>query len=276
MTRFLEIDDAALRALERHEARAHAIPAREVRDLGHAVVLIDPRDPDPFWNRMASVRWPDDPAGFDRHLGEMLTLFAVLDRRPHVWPSPAHGRPADLVARLVAHGFRDTGGGHLMVLTEPASCGSVRPAELDRGVTLQAIREPADAGAADPDDAGLVLAESFGAAPGRATELAADIRLTLGDPRLTLVLVRVDGEPAAVAKTATFDGLVYVSSVGTRAAFRGRGLACLATRHAIAVGGGSPGDRVYLGVFSGNTPALRLYDRLGFASLGESPDLLLA
>ena len=32
---------------------------------------------------------------------------------------------------------------------------------------------------------------------------------------------------------------------------------------------------VYLGVFSGNHAALRVYDRLGFASIGESPDLLL-
>ena len=41
--RYVAVDDATMRALERHETRAHAIPGREVRDLGHAVVLHDPR-----------------------------------------------------------------------------------------------------------------------------------------------------------------------------------------------------------------------------------------
>jgi RimJ/RimL family protein N-acetyltransferase len=43
----------------------------------------------------------------------------------------------------------------------------------------------------------------------------------------------------------------------------------------MAVAGGRLAGRTYLGVFSGNEPALRLYSRLGFASLGESPDLVL-
>ncbi len=85
----------------------------------------------------------------------------------------------------------------------------------------------------------------------------------------------MDGEPAAAAKATTFDGLTYLSSIGTRVAHRGRGLASLATRHAMTVAGGRVEGRTYLGVFSGNEPALRLYARLGFASIGEAPDLLL-
>lgn len=275
MIRHAIIDDRTMRALERHETRAHAIPSREVLELGHAVVLHDPRDPDPFWNRMASVRWPDDEAGFDARLTEALALFASLGRRPHVWPSPACSEPADLAERLAAHGFQDIGGGHLMLLEDPAACPPVGPMEPGRGVTLHAIRTAADAGDADCDDLGLVLAESFGALPGRAAELAADLRTTLDDPRVTLVLVRVDGEPAAAAKATTFDGLTYLSSIGTRVAFRGRGLAGLATRHALVVAGGRRPRGTYLGVFADNEPALRLYARLGFASVGESPDMLL-
>ena len=121
-----------------------------------------------------------------------------------------------------------------------------------------------------------VLAASFGASPERAPELADDVRGTLDDPRIVLVLARVDGVPAAVAKATSFDGHTYLSSIGTLPGFRGRGLAGLVTRQAVAAAG-DPGarDTVYLGVFSGNAPALRLYERLGFASLGESPDLLL-
>ena len=42
MIRYVDVDDATMRALERHETRAHAIPHREVRDLGDAVLLHDP------------------------------------------------------------------------------------------------------------------------------------------------------------------------------------------------------------------------------------------
>ncbi len=273
--RYVDIDDTTMRAMERHETSAHAIPGREVRDLGHAVVLHDPRDADPFWNRMASVRWPDDDEGFDRRLTEALALFAALGRRPHVWPSPAHSRPADLAERLETNGFHAHGAGHVMLLDDLAGSPPVRASELGSGVTLHAIRTAADAGATDCDELGVVLEESFGALPGRAEQLAADLRLTLDDPRVLLVLVRVDGEPAVSAKATTFDGFTYLSSIGTRGAFRGRGLAGLATRHAMAVAGVREAGRTYLGVFSDNTPALRLYTRLGFVSLGESPDMLL-
>jgi len=270
----MPIDAAAMLALERHETDSHAIPSREVRDLGDALVLYDARDPDPFWNRMARVRWPSDPAAFDRRLTEAMALFVVLGRRPHVWPSPVHAEPADLAERLASNGFRDVGGGHLMVLSDPESCGPVGPGDAGPGVTLQAVRRAADAAPADPDEMAGVLAESFGALPVRAAELAADLRLTLDDPRVVLAIARVDGEPASVAKATSFDGHTYISSVGTRPQFRGRGLAALVTRHVLSAASAGDARTVYLGVFSGNRPALRVYERLGFASIGESPDLL--
>lgn len=266
-------------ALERHETDAHAIPSREVRDLGDALVLHDGRDPDPFWNRMARVRWPADPAAFDRRLTAAMALFAVLGRRPHVWPSPAHAEPEDLAERLVANGFEDIGGGHLMVLVDREACGPVRPGEAGRGVVLQAIARSADAGPTDADELASVLASvlvaSFGAPPTRVTELAADLRFTLDDPRIVLAIARVDGVPASVAKVTSFEGHSYISSVGTLPRFRGLGLAGLVTRHALAEAGTRGRNTVYLGAFSGNRPAQRLYERLGFASIGESPDLLL-
>jgi len=275
VTRYTTLDDATVRALERHETQAHAIPSREMRDLGDAYVLYDPRDPDPFWNRMASVRWPAAPDAFDARLAEALALFGVLDRVPHIWPSPRHSAPADLVERLQANGFGMAGEGHVMVLPDPSSAATpVPPGELGPGVTLIAVHGPDDAQPGDLDDVGLVLAESFGAPPPRAAELAADLRLTLPDERVLLVLARVDGEPAAVAKATTFDGFTYLSSIGTREPFRGRGLARVVTRHAMALAG--RGSRfAYLGVWTGNEPALRVYGDLGFASLGVSPDLLL-
>jgi GNAT superfamily N-acetyltransferase len=274
VTRFIRVDDATIRRLERHETHAHAIPDREVRDLGDSIVLHDPRDAEPFWNRMASVRWPSDPAAFDRRLTEALTMFGLMARRPHVWPSPDHSQPADLVDRLEANGFRDVGGGHVMVLREPGACPPVAAGEPGPGVTLTTIARPADAGPGDLDDAAGVLVDAFGAPAVRVRELAADLRRTLDDPRILLALARVDGVAAAIAKATTFDGCTYLSSIGTRAAFRGRGLAGLVTRQAVASSAHPDVELAYLGVFSGNEPALRLYERLGFASVGASPDLL--
>ena len=264
-----------MRRLERHETDAHAIPSREVRDLGDALVLYDPRDADPFWNRAAAVRWPDEPDAFDRRLTEALALFGILARRPHVWPSAVHGRPSDLVARLEANGFRDIGGGHVMVMRDPAACPPVAARELPGGVSIRTLARAGDALPGDVEAVAGVLADSFGAPPWRARELAADLARTLDDPRIALVLARVDGEPAAVAKATTFDGLTYLSSIGTRPAFRGRGLGGLVTRDAVVAGVARGAGLAYLGVFSGNVTAFRLYERLGFATIGESPDLLL-
>jgi len=275
VTRTLRLDDATIRRLERHETDAHAIPSREVRDLGDALLLLDPRDVDPFWNRMVSIRWPGDPAAFDRRLTEALALFGLLARRPHIWPSPDHAQPSDLVQRLEANGFQDVGGGHVMVLNEPAACGAIADGELDPGVSVHAITRSTDTAADDVAEAAGVLVDAFGAPPRRTDELAGDLRLTLDDPRIVLALAHVDGIPAAVAKATTFDGCTYLSSIGTRPGFRGRGLGGLVTRQAVASSARADVGYTYLGVFSGNEPARRMYERLGFASIGESPDLLL-
>lgn len=275
MTRHLEIDAATMTAIERHELYAHAIPSREARDLGDALMLHDPNDRDPFWNRLQAVRWPEDPAAFDRRLAETLALFAILGRRPHVWPSPVHAGPADLALRLQGNGFVDIGGGHLMVLAHPEVADPIRPGEAPPGVDLQVIAAPGDAQPADLEDAGFVLATSFGAPASRAAQLARDLAKTLPDPRVVLVLVRVDGVAAATAKATTFDGWTYLSSIGTLAGFRGRGLGALATRQVIAAAHAYQPGTPYLGVFSGNEVAIRLYERLGFRSVGQSPDLML-
>jgi ribosomal protein S18 acetylase RimI-like enzyme len=275
VTRRLAIDAATMTAIERHELLAHAIPSRETRDLGDALLLHDPRDREPFWNRLQAVRWPEDPGAFDRRLTETLAVFAVLGRQPHVWPSPVHAGPRDLALRLQGNGFIDIGGGHLMVMSDPGSAPPVRPDELTPGVTVRTIAQLEDAGPGDLEDAGFILATSFGAPLPRAGELAADLERTLPDRRVLLVLVRVDGVAAAVAKATTFGGWTYLSSIGTVPGFRGRGLAALATRQAIAGAAAIEAGRPYLGVFSGNDTAIRLYERLGFRSVGESPDLLL-
>jgi GNAT superfamily N-acetyltransferase len=271
------VDADVLRFLERHEARVHALPGRRVRDLGDAVLLHDPLDREPFWNRVNAIKWPDDGRAFDRRLAETIALFATLDRVPHVWPREAFNQPADLADRLVGHGFADVGGGHLMLLADAERCVAAARRPLPRGVTVERLHGvTGDARIRAAAGIARVLVEAFEVEPDRRApiELETEAMFDLG--QLHACLVRVDGEPAAAAKRATFDGATYLSSIGTRVDFRGRGLAEVATA-AVTADAIAEGCRwTYLGVFAGNDAAIRLYERLGFVRLGPpAPDLLL-
>lgn len=286
MSGLLQLAPADVRTLERHETEAHAIGGREIIELSDAIALIDPATEDPFWNRMTSVRWPADPLAFDRRLGEAITLFATRARRPHIWPSVIGDEPADLVDRLLASGFEDTGRG--IVMARGVSADD-RPPGLDAGVVIEVIRS---ADAAALARAARVLAEAFSGhgetddavdtrdtaeIEAAATAIGVDLTSVVMDPRVTFLLLSADGDPAAVAKVTGGSGLAYLSSIGTRPAHRGRGFAALVTRAALAEGARGGGSLAYLGVFEENLRAQRLYTRLGFAIVGRPvPDLLLA
>jgi ribosomal protein S18 acetylase RimI-like enzyme len=271
------IDGDTLRRLLRHEAEVHAIPGRELRDLGDALLLHDPRDPEPFWNRIEGVVWPSESAAFDRRLGEAGILFASIGRQPHFWVSPPHDEPSDLAARLAANGFEDMGKGLLMIVRdrEPARAALARPpgdaAQLEclSGVTGAAAEEAADAIVG-------VLFDAFGVGPARRDGILAETLASLADPRFMFYLVHHDGEAVAVARRATFDGLSYLSSIGTVDRARGRGLGRLVTASAVIDALDAGSEWVHLGVFADNPPAIALYERLGFVMSGDpGPDMVL-
>jgi hypothetical protein len=272
-----EIDPGAMRRLLLHEARVHAIPGREVRDLGDGILLHDPADPEPFWNRLEGVRWPVDPEAFDRRLTEILVLFASLGRQPHIWSSPLHDSPVDLAARLIANGFHDVGRGDVMVLTDPAPALAVAARPLPRDVKRE--RPPVLGGSAAEAAARAiveVLLDAFEVEDARRDGIEAETGVSLVHPWFTHYLVRVGGRPAAVARRATFDGVSYLSSIGTAGWARGRGLGSLVTRVASADGLAAASGWTHLGVLSENAAAIGVYERAGFQRVGQScPDLLL-
>ncbi|HEY6014889.1 MAG TPA: GNAT family N-acetyltransferase [Candidatus Limnocylindrales bacterium] len=271
------IDSATMRRLTLHEAQVHAMPGREVRDLGDAILLHDPIDPEPFWNRIAAVRWPSDPVAFDRRLTEMLVLFASLGRQPHVWASPLHDRPVDLVERLTANGFRDTGEGSVMVLADPAPAEALVARPLAPGVAVERLsgirgRIAAEAASAIVE----VLADAFDVGSDRRLGVTAETISSLARPTFTHYLARWDGRPVAVARRATFDGISYLSSIGTAAWGRGNGFGRLVTAVASSDAVAAGSEWTHLGVFADNRGAIRLYGDLGFDRVGEAcPDLLL-
>jgi hypothetical protein len=274
MTR--DVDADTMWRLLMHEARVHAIPGRELRDMGDAILLHDPVDPELFWNRLEGLRWPVGSEAFDRRLTEMLVLFASLGRRPHIWAAPVHDSPPDLVDRLVANGFRDVGAGEVMVLADGATSTGAEPLSLPSDVTVERLAgmtgEAAESGARDVVG---VLLDAFEVEPGRRAGIEAETVTSLGHPWLTHYLLRVGGLPAAAARRATFDGASYLSSIGTAGWARGRGFGGLVTRVA-AADGAVAGEWTYLGVFSENTQAIAVYQRVGFERVGMScPDLVL-
>jgi ribosomal protein S18 acetylase RimI-like enzyme len=284
----LRISDADLaQQLVLHEARAQQATTRELRDLGDGWLLHDPTDAEPFWNRLIAPRWPVEPMAFDRRLDEMITLFATLARLPHVRPLPAGSEPADMAARLEAAGFEWLGADRRMVLEDRGPALDVVRSWQERrdgGAwgRVSVTRHPGSVVTRGSDrrrwvvDASLVLAEAFGVDPLRRTALESDVLACVMRPECAILLISVADEPVAIARRATTGEGSYLSSIGTRPAWRGRGLGTLATALAMddALGAGS--TFVHLAVEVDNEVARRLYSRLGFAIVGEpAPDLLL-
>lgn len=270
-----EVDDATMRFLEWHEAMAHSIPGREVRDLGDAVLLHDRVDRDPFWNRLSAMRLPVDAADFDHRLTELLRLFDRLDRSPHAWLPPAHRVPIDVADRLRERGFHDVPGGLVMRLVDR---GPVRGV-LDTlpGVTVEHHRRPARHDRPRlADEAAALLVAAFRVDPFARFRLARDLDEAFGSDELHVYIARVGATPVAVAKRLAFDGASYLSSIGTRPGWQGRGLGTLITAACIRDSVAAGERHVYLGVREENVRARTLYERLGFARIGDNArDLLL-
>jgi ribosomal protein S18 acetylase RimI-like enzyme len=273
----IEIEPGTMRRLLKHEAQVHAVPGRELRDLGDSILLRDPNDSEPFWNRLAAIRWPEASDAFDRRLTETLILFATLARRPHVWPSPIHDAPRDLVARLAANGFRDMGPSTVMALVESTMGGPPEEPNAPPGVTLEraaGLHGPT----ADAMSTAIVevLADAFEVAASREPGVQAETWVSLQHPWFTHYLLRLEGRPAAVARRATFDKLSYLSSIGTASWARGRGFGRIVTAAAVHDAVSELSEWTYLGVFADNDTAIRLYRGIGFEQIGDAaPDLLL-
>lgn len=271
------VDPALVARLLRHEVAVHAVPGREVRELGDALLLYDPIDPEPFWNRLEGLHLPTQPDVFDRRLAELGILFAGLARQPHVWLVPPYDDPPDLYSRLLANGFEDAGASYLMLASAADLVRAAVVPEPGPRVTLERWSGVGPAEAVPVATAAVeVVLSAFAVPEVRREPLIAEVLASLADPRFTIYLARVDGVPAGIARRATFDGLSYLSSIGTVPALRGRGLGRLVTAAAAADAVAAGSEHVHLGVFEDNLVARRLYEDLGFGYVGDpSPDMIL-
>lgn len=267
-------DGALARRLAAHEVAVHTWGGREVRDLGDALLLHDPTDPEPFWNRIAAPAWPDNVAAFDRRLDEVVTLFATLGRAPHVRSLPAGNQPADLERRLAQAGFRPLGADRSMVLDDPGPClGLARTAAVRPGFRLDHVGQGPELRAIE---VARLLVQSFGVESDRVPALGAETLAAGRRPGGAVLLILDGGVPAAAARRITVDGGTYLSSIGTHPGLQGRGLGSLITALAVAEALEEGTGFVHLLVDATNGPAIRLYERLGFVTVGEpTVDLLM-
>jgi len=276
-----------------HEAEVQRSGGRELRDLGDGWLLHDPGDAEPFWNRLVAPSWPAPPMAFERRLDEVVTLFATIDRVPHIRPRPAGNHPSDLTDRLLANGFERVAEDLRMVLRDPAPCLALaeRFAVPPPG-RIRVARHPGPMSGPPrlwAAEASLVLAEAFDVDPYRRAGLETDLLACTLRPECTVLIVFDGEEPIATARRMSTPTGTYLSSIGTRPGWRGRGHGSLATALAVAdalgnscradIGGGN-GSRnrafVHLAVDVRNHVARRLYEGLGFVVVGAPVADLLA
>jgi ribosomal protein S18 acetylase RimI-like enzyme len=264
---------AMLRDLELHEARALARGGRVVHDLGDAILLLDPVDPDPFLNRLTGLRLPSSGAAFDRRLAELQAMFVALRRRPHVLVSSRLDAPADLLERLEGEGFVDVGGTYPMVQfgAPTAAARMLPPGAQVEWLTTAGERQPELA-----RGAARVMTEAFAVEPGVEQHIARDLARP-ADGGWDVCVISCGAEPVAAGRRFTVDGMTYLSSIGTRRAWWGQGFGAAVTSILADSGVAAGGSIVHLSVDSKNARALRLYRRLGFETVGDRiADLLLA
>ncbi len=268
------VDHALGRRLAVHEVAVHARNGRELRDLGDAILLHDPGDPEPFWNRLVAPDWPADPAAFDRRLDEVVTLFATLGRVPHVRTLPLDGRPADVAKRLFEAGFLPVGHDKAMALTDGGPALAL--ARTLRARTDLSVERVGASPRPRAMDVARVLVEAFDVEADRIPALAAESLAAARRPGGAALLLLAAERPVAAVRSVTHDGSTYLSSIGTVPAMRGRGYASLLTAIAIADALAAGTDLVHLLVDATSIDTERFYRRLGFTPVGEPiVDLLL-
>ncbi len=269
------VDDSTLRALEIHETRVDALgPGRELVDLGDAMALFDRDDPDPFFNRVAAIRWPTEPAALDARIDAVDRLFESRRRQPYLWLPPGFVSPSDLPDRLRDRGFLKVGGGaRVMLHVRDPRAGTIRP--LPPAARLERLGANQPDSAAEARAAAGVVAEAFGISADRARALGAEIAADVEDPTADVRLIRVDGVPAAVGRRHGMDRMSYLSAIGVRSAYQGLGLGEAVTRALVEEALLAGHDLIYLGVYTDNERAARMYQRVGFANLGGmAPEFL--
>jgi GNAT superfamily N-acetyltransferase len=213
------------------------------------------RDNTVIWSRL-------DAANADRAIEDEIAFFCA-DGRGFEWKLYGHDRPADLAARLEAHGFAEDEEGTLLAFDLAASPW---PGDAPAGVEFRAVVGPEGARDILP-----VLNEVWGEDHAwKADELAEALRrgAAAGERAVALTIAYADGRPVAASWINFYGSLPFATLWGgsTLQAYRGRGI----YRHLVQVRAAQARERgvKFLTVDAG-AESRPILERLGFEPLSD-------
>jgi ribosomal protein S18 acetylase RimI-like enzyme len=218
-------------------------------DLG--VLLVQQPGEGPAWNYAAMPRWP--AKGWQGQLAALLGVF----QRWNAWPSLL---VAERLDRPIGLGDALESAGWSAVVRETVMWvgrASVVP-HLDTSMRIEAV-QPATVA-----DHELLERRVFGLPATQATVRRTATASALESGGLRAYLVRVAGEPVAVARLSQGDGVAGIYGVGVAEGWRNQGYGTLITTVATRAGLALGNRLVWLSVDPANDPALRVYRKLGF------------
>ncbi len=225
--------------------------ARLVDDPGSGVLRVRLPGGGAVMDYAALPRWTsqDWRASLERVVGQM--------RGEGTWPSillaDRLDRPPGLERAVRSLGWRRISGESVLWVAH----ASVVP-HLDRSLRFEAVQPRS---VADHEE---LERRVFGADPARAEARRKELAKALAGGRLRAFLLRLQGEPIAVARLSQGEGVAGIHGLGVAPDWRGKGygtlLATVATRAGMATGN----RIVWLSVDEANETALHVYRKLGF------------
>jgi ribosomal protein S18 acetylase RimI-like enzyme len=211
----------------------------------------------PEHNYASRPRWSADEWG-DR-LANVRAHMLTSGKWPSILLSPELDFASDVGTTEEAL----RAGGWAAVMSEDAlwvGHASIVP-HLDPSLRIEAVQ------ADQPDsivDHETLERLAFGMAPERSEDRRARLAEALATGRLRAFIVRVDGQPAAVARLSQGDGVAGLTGIGVHPDRRRRGLGTLMTVVATRAGLALGNRLVWLSVRDGDEAAAGLYAKLGF------------
>jgi ribosomal protein S18 acetylase RimI-like enzyme len=244
--------------IARHLASQAEHDGAEVRDDAQLGVLLSYRAATgPEHNYAARPCWGGDEWA-DR-LALVRAHMLASGKWPSILLSPELDQPAgrastEAILRL---------GGWAPVMSERTlwvGHASVVP-HLDPSLRIEAVQPHVPASIADHE---ALERLAFGIAPERAADRRDRLAEALASGRLRAWIVRVDGEPVAVARLSQGDGVAGLTGIAVHPDRRRRGLGTLTTIVATRAGLALGNRIVWLSVRDGDEVASNLYAKLGF------------
>ena len=218
---------------------------------GLDVLLVIGPVPGPAYDYAGAIRW---------RAKTWRSRLAVVEkelRRHGQWPSVMVSdeltRPSGLAAQLRADGWVDVE----RETVRWVGHASVVP-HLDPSLRLEAVT------ARTVPEHEALERRIFGLPATQAAQRRDALARAIVDDGLRVYLLRLHGEPVAVARLSIRSGLAGLYGIGVAPAHRGRGLGTLMTVVATRAGLALGGRLVWLSVDESNGPATAMYERLGF------------